>query len=788
MNLNISYNWLKEYLATKKSAQEFAKEISLCGPSVDHIFKKQANFEKVYVGKILEIKKHPEADRLQVCQVDIGKEVLNIVCGATNIREGQKVPVVVIGGRVGETEIVKAKLRGIESQGMLCSPQELGISDDHSGIYILPEYTDIGLPLEKIMPLEDQILDMEVTSNRPDAMSIVGVAREASAILGDKFLYHEPKPNLKMIKGEEKKFSVTVKKGDLCPRYQAIVMSGVKVEASPLWMQARLVSAGIRPINNLVDITNYILLELGQPMHVFDYDKLKGAEINVRLAEKNENILALDGKSYQLSATNLVIADATGPVAIAGVMGGELSAVSAETKTIVFESANFNSVSVRKTARTLNLHSESSNLYEKKLAPEGTYPALMRAIELAMELAGGKIASEIMDIKNFKPTSETILLSEQRVAEVLGIALDGKQIANILKGLGFEVHEGKDNLKVEVPWWRVSDIEGDHDLIEEIARIYGYHKLPSRLPAGEIPASYNANGYFVNIDKCKDILAGFGFSENYNYSFISERLIKNCDLKVENHVKVSNPLSSDFEYMRTMLAPGTLQAVADNENLFDSIKIFELSKVYLNRDNDLPIENNNLNLAVVSSDPNKAFFELKGTIEALLQKMNIKAYEMKVEKGKSIWHKNQMVELAVLGQIIGQIGLVSQETLHLFGIKKAVAMAELDFEALAKFINPNPVYAPIPKFPSIGLDLSMEINVKVTYGEVAEATKKVDSLIEEVKFLSEYRGDKVAEGTKGLAIGIVYRNQEKTLKLEEAQAVHKLVVVDLQKLYNIKVR
>lgn len=768
MNLNISYNWLKEYVKTDLSAQEFAKRISLVGPSVDHITEMKPNFDKVVVGQIIKIDNHPDADKLHVCKVNIGKEELQIVCGAPNIKEGQKVPVVLVGGRVGDFEIKAAKLRGVESFGMMCSLKELGLGEDHSGIFILPEDAKIGEPLKKIMPLNDFILDVEVTSNRPDAMSIVGLAEEASAALGVKNLWQIAKPNLS-IKGDKYKLSVKVVEKKLCPRYQAVVMSDIKVAASPLWMQQRIIASGLRPINNLVDITNYILLEYGQPMHVFDYDKLSGNQINVRMAKAGEKILALDGKEYELAENQLVIADKSAPVAVAGVMGGELSAATNETKTIVFECANFDSVSVRKTSRALNLRSDSSNLYEKGISPENTLPALMRAIQLAQEIAGAKIASEVIDEKSYKHKDKTIKLALSRVDQILGISVTAAEVKKSLEALGFKVSvKSKDILDVMVPWWRDSDISGDHDLIEEVARMHGYGNLPTKIMATELPVNFNpADDEFYWEDKIKDFLAGFGLTEIYTYSFISEKAIINAGFDPKKHIRIANPLSADFEYMRTSLVPGALQIITENQGLFPEGKLFDLSKVYLPKgENDLADEKFKLLIAVYGNDTEAVFKDAKGISDGLLQRLNISG-----------------------GNELAEIKIIDAKTKSACGLKKNVVLVEFDFDVLRSFARTAPEYKPIPKFPSIELDLSMEIDNAVTFAEAANtAYDAAAPLVEKINFLSSYQGENVPEGKKALAIRIIYRDLNKTLELSEAQDAHDKVVDSLKKLYNITVR
>jgi phenylalanyl-tRNA synthetase beta chain len=796
MNLNISYNWLKSYVKTSLTPQEFAKRISLSGPSVDRINEVKPNFEKVVVGKILKIDQHPDADKLHICEVDVKAEKLQIVCGAPNIQEGHKVPVVLVGGKVGDFEIKSAKLRGVESFGMMCSQKELGLGEDHTGIYILPDYVEVGQALENVMPIADAIMDIEITSNRPDAMSVIGIAREASAILEANFLYQEPKPNLN-IKDGKHEIKVKVEQEKLCPRYSAIVMNEVKVEASPLWMQQRLLASGLRPINNLVDITNYILLEFGQPMHVFDFEKLAGAEINVRLAKKGEQILALDGKEYELSVDQLVIADSKNPVAVAGVMGGELSAATTETKTIVFECANFNPVSVRKTSRVLNLRSESSALYEKGVSPENVTPAMLRAIELAQELAGAKIASQLVDKKAYNYKPKEITLDLEKVNSVLGVKIKPSEIKKNLEALGFKVASTKtkkDEYKVTVPWWRDNDMEGQHDLIEEIARMYGYYNLPTELMTGALPGAVNLknSGQVINYvleDKIKDILVGFGLTELFTYSFISQKQILAVELKPENHLKIANPLSVDFEYMRTSLLPGLLQVIAENEGLYPENWLFDLSRVYLPLgDNELPEERGKLLAVRYGSSAEETALDIKGILEGLMKRLNIEfKLKAKVENFGSL--EESAYEVNCGENKLGVIGVVKSKILSAFGIKKHVAIFELDINSLTEVVQLTSTYRPIPKFPSIALDLSMEIDNVVTFAEVANVASDAGApLAERVEFLSVYQGEKVAEGKKALAIRMVYRDLNKTLELTEAQKIHDQVVIELKKSYNIVIR
>jgi phenylalanyl-tRNA synthetase beta chain len=788
MNLNISYNWLKEYVKTRKKANEFANLISLAGPSVDKITKSNEGLDGVVVGKITKKEKHPNADKLFVGTVDIGDKTIQIIFGQMAVvNVGDQLPVAVAPTTMpGGEKIIKSKLRGIYSEGMLCLDSELEISQDDK-VTFFDSKIKPGTPIIKALKLlDDTIFDIEVTSNRPDAMSIVGIAREAAAILNEKLLYTDPKPNTTIRK--KIKLNVSVKEPKLCQRYQAIVMTDVKVEPSPLWMQQRLMSAGLRPINNLVDITNYVLLELGRPMHVFDYDKLVDNEIIVRLAKKGEKILALDEKEYELASNDLIIADGKNPVAVAGIMGGELSSATSKTKTIVLESANFDSTLVRRTSRSLNLRSDSSNLYEKNLSPEGTEAAISRAIELVRELAGGKVASELFDKKDYKYKAKEVILPEGSVEKLLGVKIDNKIIENNLISLGFKVVK-KSPLTVRVPWWRDNDIEGAHDLIEEVARIYGYHNLPMELPQGQIPIDFtNSIDAFFWGDRAKDMLAGLGLTEAYNYSFISEKLIKNYLLEVEDHIKIDNPLSSDYEYMRTSLVPGMLQTVSENNNNFDNVNLFELSRIYLKNEGGLPNENNSLTIAISQKEDERAFFELKGMIEVLMTKLNIENWNLMPSDVSGTWQAGQVMQIETDNEIIGHLGMINQNVLRSFGIKRPVAIAEIQFSELEKLAKPESSYQPLSKFPKIELDLSMEIDSSLTYREVVDLISNYDNLIESVSFLSEYHSKQMESGKKSLAVRIAYRDNNKTLTLEDTQKVHTSIVNALTKKYNISIR
>ncbi|NUM25468.1 MAG: phenylalanine--tRNA ligase subunit beta [Candidatus Buchananbacteria bacterium] len=790
MNLSLSYNWIKEYLKTNKSVEEFVKEFSLRSQTIDRFRPIRPPFRNVITAKILEINPHPNADRLRLATVDTGQGKQTVVCGAPNIAVGQVVPLARVGAQVidqdGTTfEIKKAKIRDIESDGMICSPRELGLGEDHSGIMVLPSDTKIGKKFEEVFDFDDYVLDIEVTSNRTDAMSVVGLARDAAAVLGGTFLTKLAEPKLKSV--HDLPLGINVKESKLCPRYNAVVMTNITVGPSPLWMQLRLIAAGMRPINNLVDITNYILLEYGRPMHVFDYDKISGQEIIVRLAKKGETVLALDGQTYQLQPNHLVIADSQRAVAIAGVMGGADSAAYENTKTIIFESATFDPLATRKTARELNLHSASSDLFEKNLHPESTFVGILRAIELTQALAGGQVASPIVDIYDQPYKPKKIELDLTDVKRYLGVELKPSEIKNILTNLGFEV-SGSARFKVIVPWYRAYDVTASHDLIEEIARVYGYHKLPVSLPSGQVPVEVK-DPIFYWEKKVKNCLSGLGFSEVYNYSMVSEKLLATMGYSSAPAVKIDNPLNEDMVYMRNTLLPQMLQNVSDNLNNYQTQKIFELSNIYIPaKTNDLPKELLKLTAAVV--DEQSAVFSLaKGTTEFLLKKMGITNYTFKsTDDNCPIWEAGRCLDVYLGEEFLGQFGIPKAEIRERFGINRGVALVDFNFQLLTAHAKAENIFEPLPEFPSATRDMAIIVDQGVAWGDVFAKVSGIDNLIVSVNYLSTFVNQNIGDGKKSLAFRLTFRSPERTLKSEEIDRVLLAVEKKLVQLFGAQIR
>jgi phenylalanyl-tRNA synthetase beta chain len=826
MNLSVSYNWLSEYLSKKISPEELAKKLSLHSSSVERIDYQGKNFDKIVIGKILKIEKHPNADKLQVTKVDVGNgKVLNIICGGKNIYEGMLGAVALAGAKVkwhGEGDLVELKktsIRGVESEGMICTASEIGLTDklvlsQVEGAVNEPIVIDLsftkakpGTPVAKALNLEDAIFEIEVTSNRPDCMSIIGLAREASAIMSSKLKVNTVKKVNKA--NTVNNLAVEVKDPGLCPRYSALVMDGVEVKESPLWLKQRLTSAGVRPINNIVDITNYVMLEFGQPLHAFDCDKLeaennpltpfaKGEQkkrgttrkIIVRRASLDEKILALDGREYKLNHNNLVIADAKKPIAIAGVMGGECSSVDLKTKTIVIESANFDPVSVRKTARQLNIQTDASLRFEKGLSIESTEPSIWRVAELVSQLAHGKISGKLIDKRSRPYRPAKVKLNLDNVPRYLSVAIKPEKIVKILNLLGFKCARAGKIITAIVPYWRDRDISIEEDLIEEVARIYGYHNLPTELPTGEIPVTPK-NWEFYWEKKIKDILMGAGLIETFSYSFVSAKLLQNCGYQLVDCLKLLNPLSADWEYMRNSLVPSILQAVAENQGIEDEFKIFELSKIYIKSDNSLPEEKSRLAGAFVGSvKDDKLFYKAKGALELLFKKMGIKNHELRIKEEKSnLWQTNRSAGVFISGSAIGRLGQPEIQVLKNFDIKKQAILFDLDFDKLTKYARTDKTYEPIAKYPSIELDLAVILPVIVTWEEIKKEVLSIDSkLIRDIKLFDIFSGGVIPAGKKSLAFRVIYRSDERTLKLEEAQALEEKIVSKLREKWGAELR
>ena len=802
MNLLVSYGWLKEYVKLKQTPQEFAARISLSGPAVERIHASGAALDKIVVGRILKVKPHPNADKLRVVETDLGAMAKEIVCGGSNLEEGMLVAVALPGSWVkwhgeGEpVEIKETKLRGADSYGMICGADEIGLLDafpkkeereivDLTSLGAAP-----GTPLAEALKLDDVVFDVEVTSNRPDAYCLLGMAMEASAILKAPMAWKAPKLPKARAGAKMEALSVELKAKKLCPRYQALVMRNAKVGPSPAWMKARLASADVRSINNLVDITNYVRLELGQPMHVFDYDKLSGKKIVVREAVAGEKMKALDGNAYELKAGQLVIADAEKPVAVAGVMGGEESGATEKTTAIVFESAAFDSVSVRRTARALNLHSDSSKLYEKGLSTELTTMALRRAAELAAELCGAEVASKVVDARASAYKPLVFPFRPARAVELIGVDIPAKEMRATLTALGFRIAGTGAKWKVTVPFWRDHDIEGERDLVEEVARVHGYDNLPSVVPEGRLPLAEPARALAWE-DRIKRHLKDWGLTEIMTYSFVSRALAEAIPgLEASKHLRVSNPLTEDFEYMRATLTPSALKVIAENQEEAVEGALFELANVYEPREGDLPKERPRLLVACWNRDASgSAVLRAKGLVEALFEELGIRGLKSeRALKTGGVWHPSRTADLSLGGVIIGQLGELHPMLCGRFGIERRVAVAELELESVLDLASTAKFYSPIPEYPRVKRDLAFLVGRHAEHASIVEKMRNADPMLKDVELFDVFEGKNLGEGKKSMAYHLEFGADDRTLKAEEVDRVMEQLRARLKESFGAEIR
>ena len=802
MNLLTSYNWLRDYVTSDLTPEAFAARISLSGPAVEKIIPRDAHFEKIVVGKIVKVEAHPQADRLRVLSVDVGAEApLNIVCGGSNVAEGQFVPVALLGARVrwhGEGELVTmelTKIRGIESYGMVCAADEVGLTEAFPkkdereildlGIAFAGETLVPGQPLTDVLKYNgDVVMDIEVTTNRPDAMCIVGLAREASAILELPFKGVKSQPIVPS--AAAKPLDVKREDAQRCRRYMGVRLDGVTNGSSPWWMKERLLSAGVRPISTLVDITNYVLLELGQPLHVFDATKLEGEQIRIREAKTGETIQALDGKNYTLQPGMLVIADATKPVAVAGVMGGEATGVTAETTSIVFEAASFDPVSTRRTARALTLYSDSQSLYEKGLSTEALPGALARAVELCLTLAGGTVTSQVFDSQTADYKQEEYSISLKQARSLIGVDLPTEEMVGTLERLGFGVRVKDELLTATVPWWRDHDIEDGRDLVEEIARVHGYAKLPSIFPAG---ISGRPSDTILEVeDRCRAILQGAGATEVYSYAFVSADQLKKTGYATDEVLHLQNPLAADQEYMRPSLLPGVLQAVADNQERVSDQVYFELANVFVKQGTTLPDERPTL--VVTFSDEDQAWKRAKGVAELLLERFGVQTAEWsRLETdARGQWHPGRSVRISVGGKEIGRAGELHPEMALAWKLNQRLGVCELDLGLLQSALRSTIAYTAIPAFPASKRDIAIVVDRAVTVEQVTQAVKQVATLPTQVEWFDTYVGKGVEEGKKSLAFHLTFQEAARTLSSEEVDGQVKAITDVLVKNLGASIR
>ena len=786
--MKTSIEWLKEYADINVDAKTLADRLTMTGSKVETIEQKGNDIKNVVVGKILEIKKHPDADKLIVTKVDIGEKTVQIVTGADNVHVGDIIPIAKDGSELpGDVKIKTGMLRGVESCGMMCAVTELGLNiEDYPGqiehgIMILPkEYEKfLGKDIVEVLNLREDILDFEITSNRPDCFSIEGLGRETAISLGEKF--KNPRKNLaKEVKkvNEIEGLKVDIEAKDLCYRYMARVLKNVKIEESPDWMKRRLKACGVRSINNIVDITNYVMLEMGEPMHAFDINSVEGKHIIVRRAKDNETITTLDEEKRNLDSSMLVIADEEKPVAIAGVMGGANSGITENTKTVVFEAAVFKRGSVRLTAKKVGLRTESSTRYEKGLSPEIALRAINRAIELAEQIGAGKAVEEVIDVYPEKEKQKIIPFEPEKVNNLLGMKISKEEMITILENLEIKV---KGNM-LEIPYFR-TDIERTADIAEEIIRIHGYDKLQSTLINAETTLGAKTKAQKLQ-DKIKELLVSKGFSEMYSFAFISPEDFEKCKLDSTKAIKIKNPLGEDYSLMRTSMMPTVLQSITTNYNKKNKeVSLFEIGKTYTDEQGNIEkgeIPTETEKIAFATYGKNADFYIIKGIIENILEISNIARYQIERAKTETL-HPGKSAEIYVGKDSISKFGEVHPQILENYRINEKVYYAEIDLSKFVKYGKNNKKYTPIPKYPAVERDIALVVDEQIEVGQIENIiSKKSKNILETAKLFDIYRNEKLGQNKKSVAYELIFRANNRTLTDDEIKNTMEAITKELQ--------
>lgn len=795
--MKVGIEWLKEYSDIDVSMKDLSEILTMTGSKVEGYETKGDDIKNVVVGKILEIEKHPDADKLVVTKVDVKDEILQIVTGANNIKVGDIVPIAKDGSELpGNIKIKKGSLRGVESCGMMCSIGELSLTLEEypeqieNGIMILPkEYEkDLGKDIVEVLGLREDIIEFEITPNRPDCLSVEGIGRETAVSLGKK--YKNPNKDIDAMQVAKtdnlEGLTVSIEAPDLCYRYMARVVKNVKIGPSPDWMKRRLNACGVRSINNIVDITNYVMLEMGQPMHAFDINSISGKHITVRRAKEGERITTLDEQERVLTNEMLVIADEEKAVAVAGVMGGMNSEIEKDTQMVVFESAVFKGGNVRLTAKKLGLRTEASSRYEKGLSPENAQRAINRAVQLVEQLGAGEAVDTLIDVYPTKQEIKNVEFNPERINKLLGINLSREEMTEILNKLEIKV-EGDYCIP---PYYR-QDIEQDADVAEEILRIYGYDKLGSTLIEAETTLGGKTEAQKLD-DRIKQMLVAKGFSEVYTYGFMNPEELAKCKIEAGNSlydstINIKNPLSVDYSIMKTTVVPTMMKVVSSNvakKNM--DLALFEMAKIY--QDNtgaiskeELPEERKIIALAMTGRESD--FYYLKGIVENILEEANVLRYELVADENESSYHPGRTAKINIGKDTIAILGQIHPSVQENYAIAQNVYMAEIDFEKIVKYAKKEKKYTPIPKYPAVERDIAVTVTEDVEVAQIEKILKsKSKKLLESWKVFDIYRSEKLGKNKKSIAIALIFRDKSKTLTDEEINQVMEQIVEELSKM------
>lgn len=804
----ISLRWLSQFLPhfDLTDAKEVAHRLTMGGIEVESVTRLGEGLNGVVVGEVVSKKGHPDADKLSLCEVDIGgggKERLSIVCGAANVREGLKVPVAIIGTELPNgLKIKSTKIRGEISNGMICSESELGLTGTSAGIMELPKEAKIGLPITEALDLKDSLLDIALTPNRGDCLSYLGIAREVAAICrkeGAKLV--APAAGLHEISQPTSQFlRVENEDHEACPRYTARIVKNLRVVSSPFWLQTRLERNGIRPINNIVDITNYVMLEMGQPLHAFDMKKIKGGVIRVRLSESGEKIVTLDKKERKLEKGDILICDAKTPIALGGVMGGEDSEVSATTSEVLIESAFFNPTRIRLTSRRLNLISESSYRFERGVDPENVIKALHRAAYLMQDICGGEILNGALDSypKPFKKM--VICFRPERAKRIVGTGISPEESGEILSALGFHIKSAtQDILQVAVPSWRLNDVTREVDLIEEITRIRGYESIPSSLPGGRFVANIlpPEDTLLQLKDDLSDTLVKFGWREAINFSFVSPQLLKSFDIS-DKLVTLLNPLGEEFSILRPTLIPSLLNSVRRNIALQNmNLRLFELRSVFQSRGKSVVERYHMAAVATGERAPRFwgdeakeiTFYDVKGDLEALLKAVNRGVDFRPLEDVPPYLHPSNNQEVSVSGMSIGWVGEIHPDILDTLEIERRVFAFNIDVSNLLETESAKNIFKSIPRYPVISRDIAVLMPRETEVGKLlAIISNNRPNILNSFEVFDVYRGEHIPKDKKSVAINLNFGSPDKTLKDDEVDAALNKLIVAIQKGDTFKLR
>ena len=796
----ISLNWLKQYIDLDGiEINEMENSLTMIGQEVEKIEIAGSNLENVVTAKIIEKEMHPDSDHLTVCKVDNGKEILQIVCGASNHKAGDKVVLAQIGAKLSEDFVIKkGKIRGKESCGMLCSEVELGIGSDKDGIIILPEDAPIGVPFKDYLGINDTVFELEITPNRPDCLSHIGIARELSAYYGKELKYPETEIKSEISEKTSDNVKVSIEDSNLSRRYVTRILKNVTVKESPKWLKERIEAVGLRSINNIVDVSNFILMEMNHPNHVFDLDKIEGNEIKVKSAAKEDKLITLDEQERELEDGDIVICDSKKILALGGVMGGLDSEVTDNTKNILLEVAQFNPQNVRKTSRRLTLSSDSSYRFERGIDVEDSIKVINRLANLIQEVAGGEILNGYVDVYPVPHENKVAELNFERLNRFVGKVIPREKVIEILRNLEIDVKDNGDTLTLTAPSYR-GDLELEQDYFEEVIRMYGFDNIENILPRVDINKNSTLDTTKLT-DRVKTICASVGLKEVINYSFIPKdalQKLKFTGVSEDKLIDISNPITEDFVTMRPTLLYSLIKNAKDNMNRnVSNIRFFEVSRTF-EKAEELAKEDIKVGIILAGENDKTLwnpkpvhydFYDLKGIVEEIFSKLKFQSFSIK-RSVQTEFHPGRSADVFVGKEYIGSFGEIHPDVLENFGLnKKTVLVAEFNIELIKKYINKPFVYQGIVKYPAVPRDLALVMNENILVGDVLKTIEKIDKKVEKVELFDIYQGIGVEPGKKSVAISILLRDDSKTLEEKEINDIIDKILAKMKKDYMAELR